>query len=56
YSTTTEKSLLADLRTILAPQCATRACEIATRMTKPTASVAAAADLVENLAGGRRVG
>jgi UDP:flavonoid glycosyltransferase YjiC (YdhE family) len=50
YSTTTEKSLLADLRTILAPQCATRAREIATRMTKPTESIATTADLVENFA------
>jgi UDP:flavonoid glycosyltransferase YjiC (YdhE family) len=48
--------LVADLRTILTPQYAARAREIATRMTKPTASVAAAADLVENLAGVRRVG
>jgi UDP:flavonoid glycosyltransferase YjiC (YdhE family) len=50
FSTTTEKSLLADLRTILAPQCATRAREIATRMTKAAESVSAAADLVEHLA------
>jgi UDP:flavonoid glycosyltransferase YjiC (YdhE family) len=55
FSTTTEKSLIADLRTILAPQYATRAREIATRMTKPTESVATAADLLEN-AHLRRVG
>jgi UDP:flavonoid glycosyltransferase YjiC (YdhE family) len=56
FSTTTEKSLVRDLRTILAPQYATRARELATRMTKPAESVAAAADLVENFARLRRVG
>ena len=56
FSRTTQDSLVADLRTVLTPQHAARAREIATRMTKPTASVAAAADLVENLAGVRRVG
>jgi UDP:flavonoid glycosyltransferase YjiC (YdhE family) len=50
FSSTTEKSLVADLRTILAPQYLTRAREIATRMTRPAESVAAAADLVENFA------
>jgi len=49
-SSTTQKSLVADLRTILAPQYVARAREIATRMTKPAASVAAVADLVEDLA------
>jgi UDP:flavonoid glycosyltransferase YjiC (YdhE family) len=52
FSATTEKSLVADLRRILAPQYVTRAREVATRMTTPTESVAAAADLVENLARG----
>jgi UDP:flavonoid glycosyltransferase YjiC (YdhE family) len=56
FSTTTQKSLVADLRTILAPQYATRARQIATQMTKSTESVAAAADLVENFARLRRVG
>ena len=56
FSTTTRESLVADLRRILAPQYVTRAREIATRMTKPAASVAAAADLVENFARLRRVG
>ena len=56
FSTTTQKSLVADLRTILAPQYVTRAREIATQMTKPAESVAAAADLVENFARLRRVG
>jgi UDP:flavonoid glycosyltransferase YjiC (YdhE family) len=50
FSTTTRASLVADLRTILAPQCVTRACEIATRMTKPAESIATAADLVEDFA------
>jgi UDP:flavonoid glycosyltransferase YjiC (YdhE family) len=56
FSTATEKSLVADLRTILAPQYLTRAREIATRMTEPAKSVAAAADLVENFARLNRVG
>jgi UDP:flavonoid glycosyltransferase YjiC (YdhE family) len=55
-STTTEKSLVADLRRILAPQYATRAREVAARMTKSAVSVAAAADLMENFARLRRVG
>jgi UDP:flavonoid glycosyltransferase YjiC (YdhE family) len=55
-STTTEKSLVAELRTILAPQYAARAREIATRMTKPAESVAAAADLLEDFARLKRVG
>lgn len=46
-SSTTEESLVADLRTILAPEYGCRAQEIATRMTKPTHSVQDAADLVE---------
>jgi UDP:flavonoid glycosyltransferase YjiC (YdhE family) len=56
FSTTTQESLVADLRTILAPQYVARAREIATRMTKPAESVAAAADLMENFARLRRVG
>ena len=56
FSTTTEKSLVADLRTILAPEYVARAREIATRMTKPAESVAAAADRVENFARLKRVG
>jgi UDP:flavonoid glycosyltransferase YjiC (YdhE family) len=50
FSTTTKASLVADLRTILAPQYVTRARELATRMTKPAESVSRAADLVENAA------
>ncbi len=56
FSTTTRESLVADLRTILAPHYVARAREIATRMTKPAESVVAAADLVENFARSRRVG
>jgi UDP:flavonoid glycosyltransferase YjiC (YdhE family) len=56
FSTTTEKSLVADLRTVLAPEYATRARKIATRMTKASESVTAAADLLENFARLRRVG
>jgi UDP:flavonoid glycosyltransferase YjiC (YdhE family) len=56
FSRTTQKSLVADLRRILAPQYVTRAREIATQMTKPAASVAAAADLLEDAARGRRFG
>jgi UDP:flavonoid glycosyltransferase YjiC (YdhE family) len=56
FSTTTRESLVADLRRILAPQYVTRAREIATRMTKPAASVAATADLLEDFARLRRVG
>jgi UDP:flavonoid glycosyltransferase YjiC (YdhE family) len=55
-STTSRESLVADLRTILAPQYVARAREIATRMTKRDESVAAAADLVEDFARLRRVG
>jgi UDP:flavonoid glycosyltransferase YjiC (YdhE family) len=54
FSTITEKSLVAELRRILAPQYVARAREIATRMTKPAESVAAAADLVEDFARQRR--
>jgi UDP:flavonoid glycosyltransferase YjiC (YdhE family) len=54
-STTTRESLVAHLRRILAPRYAARACEIATRMTKPAESVTAAADLLEGIARGKRV-
>jgi UDP:flavonoid glycosyltransferase YjiC (YdhE family) len=56
FSTTTEKSLVTDLRSIVAPQYVTRARDIATKMTKPAENVAAAADLVENFARLKRVG
>jgi UDP:flavonoid glycosyltransferase YjiC (YdhE family) len=56
FGRTTRESLVADLRTILAPDYVARAREIATRMTKPADSVAAAADLLENFARQKRVG
>ena len=48
FSATTQQSLVADLRCILTPQCATRAREVAAQMTKPAISVAGAADLLED--------
>ena len=56
FSRTTRESLVADLRTILAPHYVARAREIATQMSKPADSVAAAADLLEDFARLRRVG
>ncbi len=56
FSTADEKSLIADLRTILAPDYVARARELATRMTEPAKSVAAAADCVEDFARPRRGG
>ena len=56
FSTATEKSLVADLRTILAPQYAARAREVAARMAKPAQSVTTAADRVEDYARLRHVG
>ncbi|OMB97783.1 glycosyl transferase family 1 [Mycobacterium sp. NS-7484] len=50
-SATTGKTLVADLRTVLEPDYAAAAREVATQMTKPADSVTAAADLVEELAG-----
>ncbi|MEB3981996.1 glycosyltransferase [Mycobacterium sp. 663a-19] len=52
----TEESLVADLRRILEPQYVARAREIATRMTKPSESVATAVDLLEDLARKRPAG
>ena len=56
FSATTRESLVADLRTILAPEYVARARELATRMSKPAESVMAAADLMEDFARTRRVG
>jgi UDP:flavonoid glycosyltransferase YjiC (YdhE family) len=50
-SATTEKSLVADLRTILDPRYVARAREVANQMTNAAESVAAAADVVEKAAG-----
>jgi UDP:flavonoid glycosyltransferase YjiC (YdhE family) len=54
-STTTEKSLVADLHRILDPEHVARAREVATQTTEPAESVANAADLLENFAGLRHV-
>ncbi|MGE2721082.1 glycosyltransferase [Mycolicibacterium celeriflavum] len=50
FSATTRETLIADLRTILAPQYAVRAREVARQMSKPAESVAAVADVLENSA------
>jgi vancomycin aglycone glucosyltransferase len=50
FSASTLASLVADLRVILAPQYVTRAREVAAQMTEPAASVASAADLLEETA------
>ena len=50
FFSTTEKALVADLRSILTPHCAARAREVAAQMTAPAESVAAAADLLEDAA------
>ncbi|MGD1282455.1 glycosyltransferase [Mycobacterium seoulense] len=54
FSATTRESLVEDLRVVLAPECVSRAREIATRMTKPAESVAKAANLLEAFAGAGR--
>jgi UDP:flavonoid glycosyltransferase YjiC (YdhE family) len=56
FSATTRESLIADLRTVLAPQCLTQARKLASQMTKPAESVATAADLVESFAQLKRIG
>ncbi|OBH02062.1 MULTISPECIES: glycosyltransferase [unclassified Mycobacterium] len=55
-SHTNEKSLVADLRTILDPECRAHARELATRMSEPPKNAVAAADLVEDFARPKRVG
>ena len=49
-SKTSQKSLVADLRTILTPECAARAQEVAASMTKSDESIAVTADLLEDFA------
>lgn len=56
FSSVTQESLVADLRTILAPEYVTRAREFATHMTKSTESVANTAALLQDFARLRRVG
>ncbi|OBA89875.1 glycosyl transferase family 1 [Mycobacteriaceae bacterium 1482268.1] len=53
---TSHQSLTADLRTILAPEYVTRARAIATQMSKPTESIAAAADRLEAFGRSARIG
>jgi len=55
FSATDQKSLVADLRTILAPDYVARAREISLLMTRPEVSASAAADQLENFVS-RRVG
>ena len=50
FASTTEKTLIADLRRILAAPYFARASAIATRMTKPSDSIVAAADRIESFA------
>jgi UDP:flavonoid glycosyltransferase YjiC (YdhE family) len=56
FVATTQESLVEDLRSILTPDYATRAREIASQITKSAESVACAADLVEDAAHTGRVG
>jgi vancomycin aglycone glucosyltransferase len=56
FSATTRESLVADLRSILAPEYSARAREVAAQMTKPAESVAGAADLLEDTARRGHVG
>jgi len=56
FSAATEKTLLADLTAILAPDYLIRARELAARMIAPGDSVTKAADLLENFARDKRVG
>jgi UDP:flavonoid glycosyltransferase YjiC (YdhE family) len=50
FSASTLDSLVADLRSILTPECLTRASEVAAQMTKSAQSVVSAADLLEETA------
>jgi UDP:flavonoid glycosyltransferase YjiC (YdhE family) len=56
FSATTPESLVADLRTVLAPECLTRARALAAQMTQPEDSIATAADVLEKFARLKRVG
>jgi UDP:flavonoid glycosyltransferase YjiC (YdhE family) len=56
FSTTTQKSLVADLRRVLTQQYFASARQIATRITEPAKSAMTAADLVEDFARLKRVG
>ena len=54
FSTVSEESLVSDLRAILAPEYVNRARELATRITEPATSAAAAADCLEDFARRKR--
>ncbi|PRC61471.1 glycosyl transferase family 1, partial [Mycobacterium sp. ITM-2017-0098] len=56
FATTTEKTLVRDLRRILKPKCAAHARTVAPRMTTPAQSVAAATDRLEEFARVRGIG
>jgi UDP:flavonoid glycosyltransferase YjiC (YdhE family) len=56
FSASNLGSLVADLRSILDPQCISRAREVAAQTTKPAVSVASAADLLEDAGARGRVG
>ena len=56
FSASNLGSLVADLRSILDPQCISRAQEVAGQMTTPAVSAASAADLLEDAGRLRRVG
>ncbi|ORB61087.1 glycosyltransferase [Mycolicibacterium tusciae] len=56
FSSTTQESLAQDLRTILTSDYAARARELASRMTTPSESISAAADLLEEKVRLERVG
>lgn len=56
FAAVTEQTLLADLRTILAPDYAVRAREIAGRISTPAQAVSAAADRLEEFAGSKQFG
>ena len=56
FSATTERTLTADLRQILAPEYTTRARELAAQTSGASASASDTAALVENFARSQRVG
>jgi UDP:flavonoid glycosyltransferase YjiC (YdhE family) len=56
FSASNLGSLVADLQSILNPQCITRASEVAAHVTKPAVSAASAADLLEDAGSLRRAG
>lgn len=56
FAAATEKTLVKDLRTVLAPDYSRRARELGTRMIKPADSVTTAADLMENFARSKHAG